>query len=194
MHEFHPTGTDDERRIVQRVLGHFDAPAFVRRVRRLEDSERILREHLAQKRAEWLAMTLRVGQLLALAGDWDRVRPHLASAESLDGIRMLHDALQPELRLPLKANPSARVLRAVLRELIAAIDLFNQRWQRYIAEFDLGPINALRDGYNLHYLIEKECALGNARVARMGFKRLDPLTTADLLREFPLLLVPSLAP
>jgi hypothetical protein len=72
-----------------------------------------------------------------------------------------------------------------------AIDSFNRRWQKHVAECDLAPLNALRDGYNKYYLLEKECALGDSRVARLNFKWLDPITHAELLNQFPLLTSPT---
>jgi hypothetical protein len=189
-----PPPDDDDRRIVQKLIGMYDAPAFVRRMRRVEEAERTLLEHVAKKRSDKLIMVrLRVGQLRALAGEWDALLPLLATPESLDALRSLHDALNPQLRLPLEATRSLHRLRGALREVTEAIEMFNRRWERLIAEFDLAPVNELRDGYNKHYLIEKECALGNSRVARMGFQRLHPLTTADLQRQFPLLPLPVLA-
>ena len=68
---------------------------------------------------------------------------------------------------------------------------FNERWSKYLHEVDLGPINRLRDGYNRYYLLEKECALWSARIAQSGFVPLNFVTTADLLKEFPLPRVPS---
>jgi hypothetical protein len=181
-----PPPDDDDRRIVQKLIGMYDAPAFVRRMRRVEDAERILIEQLEKKRGEKLTMVrLRIGQLRALAGDWTALRPFVAASESLDTLRDLHDALKPELRMPLEATRSAHRLRSALQELTQAMATFNQRWQKLIAEVDLAPVNEMREGYNKHYLIEKECAVGNSRIARMGFKRLDPLTMADLLRQLP---------
>jgi hypothetical protein len=51
----------------------------------------------------------------------------------------------------------------------------------------------MRDGYNRYYLLEKECALRSARVAREGFVRLAPLTLDDIRKMLPLLPVPTLA-
>src|SRR5947209_7892712 len=136
MHELPPAREDDDRHLFQKLLGFYDAPAFVRRVKRIEDAERALNEHLHKKRDENLTMVrLRVGQLRALAGAWDALRPFLASDGSLDLLRELHDALKPELRLPLEPTRSRRALRGALIELAEAIESFNRRWQKYLAEF-----------------------------------------------------------
>lgn len=191
----HPTPPDDDdQHIFQRLLGYYDAPAFVRRVKRLEDAERMLHEHVSSKRTENLSIVrMRIGQLRALAGDWQALRPLLADDASLAALEALHGELQPVLRLAVDATRSTHVLRRAIGDLVYAMELFNQRWQRFVTRFDLTVINGLRDGYNRHYLIEKECALRNSRVARLGFQRVMPLTTAELLQRFPLLPLPRLA-
>lgn len=194
MYDSLPTGANDERHIFQKMLGLYDAPAFVRRIRRLEDAERLLTEHLENVRAEKLAMVrLRIGQLQCLAGDWDVLRPLVTSVEVVAELRALHDVLQPALRLPLAPTRSVRAHRRALADLTEAIAIFNRGWQKHLEAINLLPLNELRDGYNRHYLIEKECALGNPRVARMGFKPREPMTIADLRRQFPLLPLPRLA-
>ena len=183
---------DDDQHIFQKMLGYYDGPAFMRRAKQVEDAERLLHEQLTAKRLEGLAIVrLRVGQLRALAGDWHEVRPLLDDDGSLVVLESLHDALQPELRLAVAATRSRSVLRGALADLTVAIELFNQRWAKHVAQIDLAPINALRDGYNRNYLIEKECALRNSRVARLGFRRLEPLTTGELLAHYPLIALPQ---
>src|SRR5438270_9104482 len=99
----------EDRRLFQQLLGMYDAPAFVRRVKRIEDADRLLAEHLTRKRTENLAMVrLRIGQLKQLAGEWDALRSFVQSDGSLEALRALHDELEPELRLPLQRTPSAR--------------------------------------------------------------------------------------
>jgi hypothetical protein len=184
----------EDRHLFQLVIGLYDAPAFIRRARRVEDAERMLGEHLAAKRSEKLEFVrLRIGQLRALAGTWEALRPLLADDASLDHLRVLHEALQPVLRLPPEVTQSRRALRAALTELLDTMITFNNRWHTLLVEYDLTSLNKLRDGYNRHYLIEKECALGGGPAVRMGFKRLEPLTVADLFCQFPLLPMPCLA-
>jgi hypothetical protein len=50
----------------------------------------------------------------------------------------------------------------------------------------LGEVNRLRAGYNQYYVLEKECMVRSANIAREGFRPLPPATTADLLALFPL--------
>ena len=81
-------------------------------------------------------------------------------------------------------------MRAALDDLREAIERFNQRWLAFVSKLDLEKLNALRDGYNRFYLMEKECALGSARIARQGYRKLDPLSPEDLLKMFPPLRLP----
>jgi hypothetical protein len=187
-------GSQDDQQIIQRMTAYFDAPAFIRRIKRVEEADRLLQEQLTRQRGQRLAMVrLRVGQLAALAGDWAALGGVFASESDVADVRRLHDELQPRLRLPLEPTASARTLRAAAVELVEALELFNARWRRHIETLDLSFINQLRDGYNRHYLLEKECALGSSRVARLGFRPLDPVTAAELIGRFPPLAIPTLA-
>jgi len=52
-------------------------------------------------------------------------------------------------------------------------------------------VNEAREGYNRYYLLEKECAMRSARLARQGFKRLTPFTLDELMRMLPDLSIPK---
>jgi hypothetical protein len=62
----------------------------------------------------------------------------------------------------------------------------------FLANVDLTAVNELREGYNRYYVLEKECAVRSARIARQGFTPLPPLTHDELMSQFPLLPVPRL--
>jgi hypothetical protein len=128
---------------------------------------------------------LRLGTLHALAGDWLRLRPHLANDEHLAILQELHSELQPRLQIPVAATHSPTRLRRALVDLQASLARFNRLWQKAVQTIDLGAINDIRDGYNRNFLVEKECAVGSARLARLGFQRLAPITHADLIQLFP---------
>jgi hypothetical protein len=81
-------------------------------------------------------------------------------------------------------------LRRALAELCGSIELFNRRWREYLPTVELNEVNALRDGYNRWYVLEKECAVRSPRLAREGFVRLEPLSSASLLELLPPLGVP----
>lgn len=182
---------DDARQIFQLFLGMYDAPAFVRRGRDVEGAWRVLMEECRRRRDALLDMVkLRLATLFALAGDPAALRGVLA-AEDVSLVESLHRDLAPRLRIPPAARPTARVLHRALAELCGSIERFNRHWHKEVNEIDLQAINEIRDGYNRYYVLEKECAVGSARLARQGFLRLPPVTTADLLEQFPPLKVPS---
>jgi hypothetical protein len=151
-----------------------------------------LLDRCRQQRAEWLTMTrIRLGLLLALAGDPNRLRPLLRDEGQLDVLRRLQTELDPKLRVAVEPTTSARVLSRALRELGESLERFNRRWQDYLQAVDLTAVNELRDGYNRYYLLEKECLVRSPRVAGQGFRRLAPVTVDDLAALFPTLPVPQ---
>jgi hypothetical protein len=180
-----PIPAGEGRREFLQMLGRFDGPAFVRRARGVQEALERLLERCRHKRNEWLAMVrLRVGELRALAGDWSVLRSLLASGQE-EALERLHTELEPRLRVPVTQTSARRLLRRALRELNESIERFNHRWHKYLGEVDLGPLNELRDGYNRYYIMEKECALGSAALARQGFRPLPPYTRAELHAELP---------
>ncbi len=187
------TGGDDSREL-RELLAQYDAPAYVRRARQVEGALEQLAERCRRQREEWLGLTrTRLGQVAALAGGWDALRPLLADDAQLDLLRSLHQELRPKLRVAIKPTSSARELRRALAGLRNSIERFNARRQAYVDALDPSPVNALREAYNRHYVLEKECALRSARLAREGFRRLPPLTADDLAALMPPLPVPRLA-
>lgn len=184
---------DETSEAFKQFLSRFDAPAYIRRARGVQAALEQLHEHCRRQRAEWSEMVrLRIGMIHALAGNWDNLRPLLADEEQLDILRYQLAALAATLRAPVEPTTSARVLRRALRELRDSLERFNQRWQTFLANVDLSTVNELREGYNRYYVLEKECAVRSARIARQGFTPLPPLTLAEIESQFPLLPVPRL--
>lgn len=185
-------GRSDEGRLYKQFLAQYDAPAYVRRARQVQEAFDLLLARCRRQREAWLQMArLRLGVLRALAGDWTGLRPWLADADQLTVLEHLHALLDPRLRLPVEPATSPRILRRALYELKESLERFNRRWQGFLPTVDLSEVNALRDGYNRYFLLEKECALRSSRLARQGFSRLEPLTTAELATLLPLLPVPQ---
>jgi hypothetical protein len=179
---------EDPRNVVQLFTAHYDAPAYVRRARRVQDAFDELIARCRQRREEWLELVrLRLGTLKARAGKWSRLR-FLLGHDQLSALEDLHDALQPRLRVPVESTSSRRLLRHAIGELRANLDRFNARWQKFLEALDLAPLNRLREDYNRYYLLEKECAMRSTRLARLGFQRLEPVTVADVAGLFPPLL------
>jgi hypothetical protein len=188
------SASEEGRRIVQEIAGRFGPASFMRRAKLIETTWARVLEQGDHARREQLAMVrLRVGQLHALAGGWDALRPLVPDDADRAMLAHLHDELQPDLRMPLEPTTSVRTLRGALRDLIEAMQTFNARWQRWLAELDLTAVNKAREDYNRYYVIEKECALGSAVVARRDFKALPAITRGDVEGQLPLLTLPRVA-
>jgi hypothetical protein len=184
---------DETNETFKRFLSQYDAPAYIRRARGVQAALDLLLDYCRGRRAEWLEFVrLRVAMLHAQAGDWVNLLPFLANRDQLDILRYLLAALASPLRAPVEPTASPRVLRRALRELHESLERFNERWRTFLANVDLTAVNELRDGYNRYYVLEKECAVRSARIARQGFTPLQPLTVDELEAQFPLLPVPQL--
>jgi hypothetical protein len=186
----HDNTADEDRRILQEMVGRA-GPSFIRRARLVETTWTALLEACAHARQQELTFVrLRLGQLRALAGDWDVIRAGLADPADMALLQNLHEQLQPTLRVPLETSHSTRALRNAASELVEAMELFNARWTRWLAKLDLTTVNRAREDYNRYYLFEKECAVGSSRVARMNFVKLAPATLDEVAARFPLLPLP----
>jgi hypothetical protein len=183
-------GHDEETRLFQELAAQYDAPAYIRRARRVEGAFEQVLIRCQNQHKEWLFMVrLRLGVLYALAGDLDHLDP-LLPEDSRSRLSALHAELQPRLRSPLEPTSSVRILSGALEELCESMVRFNRRWRAFLPTVDLTAVNQLRADYNRYYLLEKECALRSARLARVGYQPLTPLTIADLEANLPLLSLP----
>jgi hypothetical protein len=187
------SSSDEEMRLRMVVAAQYDAPAYIRRARAVEQAHDDLLDSCRRQRAKWLlGVRLHLGELRAGAGDWPVLRPLLADDEQIDVLRRLHaEAGDPEY--PMTGPRHALGRRWALRALAASVERFNRRWRAYVAGLDLSAINGLRDGYNRYYLLEKECAVGSSRLLPQTFRRLPPVTTAEVLDRLPPLPVPRAA-
>jgi hypothetical protein len=193
MDEIGVAGRDDEYALFRQLAAQYGPPAYVRRAVDVEAAFEDLLDRCRCQRDEWLAMVrIRLATVRDLAGKWESLRPLLADDEQLALLRGLDAELGPRLTVPVQPSSSVRVLRRALSELAESVERFNRRWRAYLAKVDVSQVNALRDGYNRYYLVEKECAMRSARLARQGFRRLEPLTVGDLLALLPLLPVGNL--
>jgi hypothetical protein len=188
-----PLGSDKAEWAAQLVLGKFGAPAYMRRSQQMENAVDQLLIQCRRQRSEWSAMVgLRLGVLHGLAGDWRNLVPLLVSETELDKLEQLHADLRPQLRLPVEPTTSKRCHRNALLELRASIVRFNRRWIAYLGEVNLGAVNTLIDGYNRYYVLEKECVVRSAAIARQGFRPREPLTLDRLTALLPPLPLPQL--
>lgn len=71
MNEIAIPGMDDESQLFKRVLAQYDAPAYIRRARSVEEAIHELTESCRRQRDERLQMVrLRIGVLHGLCGEW----------------------------------------------------------------------------------------------------------------------------
>jgi len=183
---------ENNRSIINEMIGRFAAPSFIRRAKLVEATWSHLLERCAKARFEQLKFVgLRLGQLFALAGSWEVLRRCVRRDVDLIDLQTLHAVLQPRLLAPLAATSSRRALLGAGRELIEAMEMFNQRWSRWLAKIDLRAVNQARADYNRYYLFEKECVVGSAAIARVGYRTLEPVTLEEVAARWPLLRLPE---
>lgn len=183
--------TNEDTRLFQQVTAQFDAPAFVRRARSVDDAWQRLVVRCETKRDELLRLPrLRLGVVLATAGDWSRVGGLLADPAGVHDLQELFTLWQPQLRARVDRANSLRPLAQALAQLCDSFERFNRKWSEFVTGIDLRDINNVRANYNKYYVLEKECSLRSAVLARQGFRALAALSSQDLFAEFPLLIVP----
>lgn len=182
-----PIGVEAE---MKELLGLYDVPAFARRGVDLEHALARLDERCRGERAEMLEMVrLRLRQWAAVASG-----PGTASevfARPIDDLWPAADA-PPPAWADRPAPP--RKLRSVSRDLVASVERFNRRWERFLAGLDFGPVNRLVERYNRYYLLEKEITLRSARLAARHFEPKPRVTLGALLDRHPPLPVPDPKP
>lgn len=182
-----PAPTFRDEADLNELMGLFDAPAFARRGQDVEYVLRTLHARCRTKRDELLEMVhVRLRQW---AG---------ASTGPDDGADVLHGSIESLWPMSGAAAPqwagapaSTRRRRAIVGDLVASVERFNARWRRFLEELDFTTVNAMIADYNEFYLLEKECALGSARLARVGFRPLEPVSVESLLVDHPALPVPE---
>jgi hypothetical protein len=179
-------GSNREQKIFNHVMALHGAPAFIRRAQIAQATWDLVVDRCRRQRDKWLGMVrTRLGMLRALAGQWPVLASLVRDGSDLEVLARLEGDLRPVLRYPAEPTTSPRRLRTALKELIASLEYFNQRWQEYLAAIDLTEVNRLRDNYNRYYVLEKECAVRSAAIARQGFQRLPPVAVDDLATLFP---------
>jgi hypothetical protein len=174
------------------MLLAFDAPAFVRRAMQVEAGWEALLTVCRRERERLLEMPrMRLARFQSLCKSRAAGSGRTCHPDDLAYLEELHHEWQPRLRSTVKPARSEADVNRALAELSRSFLRFNLRWLAFVRELDLHPVNQLREGYNRYYLLEKECALRSARLAREGFVPLTPLRIEDLLDRFPLLRVPG---
>jgi len=182
---------ESDGQLFSRVLAYYSAPAYIRRARKVEDAFEALTNTCTRRRQEWLKdVRSRLASVCRLIDDWTILLPYFADEGEFQTLRDLCSSLGVTISSRADGN-ARRSCRRPLEGLRTSTLRFNRRWQAYVIALDLTAVNELRDGYNRYYLLEKECAVRSARLARQGFRRLAPITASELLALFPLLPVPA---
>lgn len=191
MDEVKIAGRDDGRDLFKQFTTHYDAPAYMRRARNVQNAWDQLLDRCRVKREELITVVRsRLGVLQGLAGEWHCLLAHLADVEQLAVLERLVVLVEPAVQAPVERTTSARALRTALEELNESLARFNRRWEVFVREVKLDEVNTLRDGYNRYYILEKECAIRSPMLARQGFRKLEMATHEDVLAVLPLLPLP----
>jgi hypothetical protein len=184
----------DDHRLFQQVMEGFDAPAFLRRARRVEEAWNGLLDRCRQKRAILLEMPrLRLARFVKLIASELPIPTEICPPADLAYLQELYREWQPQLRSIVRPARTAAEIVHALADLARSFERFNRRWLEFVNDLDLAHVNELRDGYNRYYVFEKECALFSARIAREGFVPLPRAEAKDVLEAFPLVKVPHVA-
>jgi len=183
-----PTWSSDVETEMKELMGLFDLPAFARRGLDLDFTLRRMHDRCRAARGALLDMVrVRLRQWAsAVIGpeSWS-----LVFTRSIAPLWPLSGAEPPQWA----GTPApVRRQRLIARDLIASVVRFNRRWTQFLDGLNLDPTNHAIDQYNRHYLLEKECVMGSARLAARYFTPMPTLTTQTLLDDHPSLPVPEL--
>src|SRR5258707_14054763 len=140
-------------------MAGFDAPAFLRRARRVEEAWNNVLETCRHKRAHLLEMPrLRLARFFKLTASWSPIPDDICLPADLSYLEELHRQWKPQLRSFVQPARTAAEIIQALADLARSFERFNRRWLEYIHDLDLAHVNELRDGYNRFYVLEKKCA------------------------------------
>jgi hypothetical protein len=78
-----------------------------------------------------------------------------------------------------------------LKRFVESAERFNRGWRRFLNGVDFDAVNKTRREYNQFYVLEKECAFGNEKVAE-NFEPLGMIDAAYLEVRYPLIVIPKL--
>ena len=135
--------SDDE------MLLAFDAPAFVRRAMQVEAAWEALLTVCRRERERLLEFPrLRLARFLNLIRSWPPGPSAICRSADLAYLETLHAEWAPRLRSMMKPARTEAAVKLGLADLARSFLRFNRRWEAFVKEIDLCPVNQLRDGYN----------------------------------------------
>jgi hypothetical protein len=178
-------------RAVHEVVGMVGGPAFLRRASRVQEAISQLRAQCQHQRNCWLeGVRLRLRQWNKLWERYPKIQKRRTADQKAKLAQLDSMVFGPQDRRLALAPPVFSWL--AWRELQASVERFNCRWEGYLPAVSVEIVQKAIDGYNEHYLFEKECAVGSPILAAWRFKPMPPFSRDWLYEQFPLL--PSLKP
>jgi hypothetical protein len=177
---------------VKGALG--EIPAYIRRVRNMEEAIRRLFHDAGKAREEHLDFVcLRFRKVLDCLSEEQGAQLPEPTLHALGVILSEVDELPAFLKLRIRPRDRGNIaaLEKALDALRHSVDRFNDRWREWVEqEAPLAEANRKIDGYNRHYRIEKQCAVKYVPLDKIDFEPRAPLTTDDVYAELPLLPLP----
>ena len=174
---------------INELIGLFDAPAFARRGQELEDTLSRLDVTCKRERKE------RLEPVRSALRGWEDVTDQPSGW--VDHFTAPIEDLWPSTLAepPRWALRAARATKrqAAARTIVTCIQRFNQIWSLYLESIPLDRINHTIQQYNRWYMLEKECALGSARLASQMFTPRTLITLDRLRDQYPELRIPHLS-
>src|ERR1051326_5459006 len=127
----------NEQRLFQQVVAGFDAPAFLRRARRVEEAWNGLLDRCRHKREHLLEMPrLRLAQFVKSTA-LGAPGPGICPPAELSYLQGLHREWQPKLRSGVRPAKTAAEVAQALTDLARSFERFNRRWLEFVNDMDL---------------------------------------------------------
>lgn len=166
-----------------------EIPAFVRRGLELDSMLQGVDDRCRRNRRKLLEMVyVRLRQWAKLATGPNDHRD--AFRTSIADLWRSSEAEAPDWAA---VAASSRRRKAAAHDLISSVERFNGRWVEFVDRLDLRLTNEVIEDYNRFYLVEKECAVGSARLAAMHFKTVAKIDASMIMAKFPPLPLPEAA-
>ncbi|MGL4464257.1 MAG: hypothetical protein ACRC1K_19070 [Planctomycetia bacterium] len=177
------SGDDPWSRVTRGFLGIADTPAYLRRSLAVQDALQGVLNRCERHRDGWFdGVRLHLRAWNALVAQNPAVEAALSADDqaALNKLNEIVFGVEKQCSRFADGRPAQ-----VLHRLAQSLERFERRWTAYTAHLTLDGPNRLIDGYNRHYLFEKECAFRSPRLARLGYEPLPPLTVEWVRAGFP---------
>ncbi|QDU64823.1 hypothetical protein Pan216_57160 [Planctomycetes bacterium Pan216] len=177
-------GSDGWAQGAKQMLGLCDAPAYLRRARRVEESIERVARRCESKRYELLdGVRFRLRGWNRLCQDdgtnWERLPEEMRRLLEIVSSTAFSEG---DRRIAFGVTGTVRDLLEAINE---SVERFNRRWLTFVESLDTTAANRLIDGYNQYYLFEKECAVGSPWLAARGYQPKEVLNRDWILKRYP---------